>query len=88
MPVTIDPRWHHFTEAVFYDLTGLLRWQEWFRRVGMDFTDIAVPGAVFRDTERWRLAVEVYVRNEHGRIDGTRATRLFQLEAPPPPFPG
>lgn len=68
-------------------------WQDWFRKHGVDPSDIPIPGWVERRPEDYQLVFEVYDRKD-GKFwryrDGDNAARrtvVMQLEGPPLPFP-
>lgn len=69
-------------------------WRHWMRQHGVDPSDVAVPGWIERHPDTCRLVYGSYERDERGLPrwdracdDAVRVTRVFQMEAPPLPFP-
>lgn len=69
-------------------------WCEWLRQHGVDPCDVVLPGWIERHSDTYRLIYLSMARDEKGRPRWDRESRtvvhethVFQMEAPPLPFP-
>lgn len=69
-------------------------WAEWLRQHGVDPSDVVIPGWIERHPSTYRIVYASGARDENGRFRWDRESRtvvpethVFQMEAPPLPFP-